>query len=254
MELARHEFGQLRAVLGENTRTVIPFHFMKHRNARAWADQSMSNAIIYTGPVKPMAFIYGQDAHWQTALLGELDWMGMYWCPTETVDAIQHVVASKAPSETVLEPDIQRTVQRHVHVPAPDGVTIRRLSDAGLPAINASGDEILWLTGGWERRWETLLEGGILVGAIAAGRMVSAAVTFARAEHLDDIGVATVSACRGRGLSSACASAIVGEILGEGRQPVWTVFCSNTPSVRISEKLGFMTQTECVVIREKPQE
>lgn len=254
MELARADFTRLRDALGENTRTVIPFHFLKHDGARAWADEQMRNAVIYTGPIKRMAFVYGDDAEWQVELLGGLEWMGMYWCPTNTVEAIHRAVNAKAPGETILEPDIQRTVHEHVHVPPPEGVEVRRLSQVDLPEVEAAGEELRWLSNGWQRSWEVLLQSGILVGAIIDGRMVSAAVTFARAERLDDIGVATVSDQQRRGLSSACASAIVAEILAEGRQPVWTVFCSNTPSVRVSEKLGFVTQTECVVIREKPQE
>ncbi|HCU38733.1 MAG TPA: hypothetical protein DGT21_25955 [Armatimonadetes bacterium] len=187
-------------------------------------------------------------------MLGGLEWLGMYWCPTNTVQSIHRAVEGKAPGASILEPDIQRTVHRHVHIPPPAGVDIRRLSQADLPAIEASGEELRWLSNGWLRSWEVLLEGGILVGALLDGRMVSGAVTFARAERLDDIGVATASEQQRRGLSSACASAMVAEILAESRQPVWTVFCSNTPSVRVSEKLGFATQTECVVIREKPQE
>ncbi len=254
MELARTDFTRLRDALGENTRTVIPFHFLKHDGARAWADERFENAVIFTGPIKRMVFVYGDDADWQVELLGGLEWLGMYWCPTDTGEDIHRAVEAKAPVETLLEPDIQRTVHKHVHVPPPEGVELRRLSQADLPSIEAAGEELRWLCNGWQRSWEVLLDGGILVGAIIDGRMVSGAVTFARAERLDDIGVATLTEYQGGGLSSACASAIVAQILAEGRRPVWTVFCSNTPSVRVSEKLGFVTQTECVVIRERPQE
>jgi GNAT superfamily N-acetyltransferase len=254
MELDRQAWPQLIAALGENTRTVIPLHFLKRPDARAWADAGMTNVVMTTGASKQMAFVFGDDAQWQTAVLSELPWMGMYWCPTETVETIFETVASMAPKQAILEPDVQRTVARHVHIPPPEGAEIRRLVHDDTPAIEACSEEIAWLCGAWERDWEMLLDGGILIGAIVDGRMVSGAVTYARAETLDDIGVATATDYQRRGLSSACASALVKAILDEGRQPVWTVFERNTPSVHISEKLGFVTQTKCVVIREKPEE
>ena len=68
------------------------------------------------------------------------------------------------------------------------------------------------------------------------------------------VGVATDPAYQSRGLSSACAAMMVGELFAAGRQPVWSVFLSNTPSLRISEKLQFVTQTQCTAIRRRPED
>jgi len=253
MEIETADFPELMAALGENTRTVIPFHFLKRKRARAWADEELANVIIETGSPEPMAFIFGENARWQAEVLATLGRQRLYWCPTETVGQLLPTVRQKHESQLSLEPDIQRTVAQHVPIAPPQGAEIRRMTGADLPAIAVCSPDIAWLADSWDS-WEELLVKGIVVAAIVEANIVSAAVTFARADALDDIGVATDPLYQRRGLSSACASLLVKEMLAEGRRPVWTVFLSNTPSVRISEKLGFITQTECTVIRQKPEE
>lgn len=253
MQLDTTDLPRLMAVLGENSRTAIPFHFLKRRRARAWADDDLANAIIETATPEPMAFIFGDDADWQGEVIASLGWMRLYWCPDGTVEQLTQVVRETHDREVVLEPDIQRTVSEHVHIPAPAGVEIVRMTAAYLPAIAAAATELSWLCNAWDS-WQELLERGIILAALADGRMVSAAVTFARADTMDDIGVVTDPTCQCRGLSSACASALVREILAEGRRPLWTVFLSNIPSVRISEKLGFVTRSRCTVVRAKTED
>ncbi len=253
MELTAADLAKLMEALGENTRTVIPFHFLKRERARAWADEDFANAVIQTGAADPMAFIFGEDANWQAEVVSTLRPQRLWWCPDSTVEALLPVVQNRHKNDLILEPDIQRTVAEYVHIPPPEGAEIRRMMAADLPLITACSPEIAWLRNAWDS-WEELLEKGILIGAIADGRMVSAALTYARAISMDDIGVATESAYQRRGLSSACASALVKAIFDEGRRPLWTVFVSNTPSVRISDKLSFVTQTECTVIREQDED
>jgi len=249
MRIQTADFPELMAVLGESTRTVIPFHFLRRERARAWADGDFANVVIQTGAADPMAFIFGEDANWQAEVVSTLRPQRLWWCPNSTVAALLPVVEDKHENGLIIEPDIQRTVTEYVHLPPPEGAEIRRMMAADLPIMTACSPEIAWLRNAWDS-WEELLEKAILIAAIAEGRMVSGAVTYARAISMDDIGVATESAYQRRGLSSACTSALVKAIFDEGRRPLWTVFVSNTPSVRISEKLGFVTQTECTVIRE----
>ena len=253
MEVESVALPRLMEALGENTRTVIPFHFLERERARAWADEQYANVIVHTDAVGGMAFMFGDDVAWQAEVLADLGRLRLYWCPTETVQRLLKVVESQHEADWILEPDIQRTVTEHVQIAAPEGADIRRLTSEDLPAIGACAPELKWLSDGWGS-WEQVIESAILIGAIAEGRMVSSALTFARSAHLDDIGVATAPSHQHQGLSSACASMLVKEMLVAGRTPVWTVFRSNTPSVRISGKLGFVTRTECTVICEKTEE
>ncbi len=250
MQLAPADFAELMESLGETTRTVIPFHFLRRQRASAWADADFGNVVIQTGAGDPMAFIFGEDGDWQAEVLSTLGPQRLYWCPNSTVAELLPVVRDKDGGDPVLEPDIQRTVAQPVHLPPPPGVEVRRMTTADLPLISSCSPEIAWLRNAWDS-WEELLEQGIIIAAIADARMVSGAVTYARAATMDDIGAATASAYQRRGLSSACASALVKAILDQGRRPLWTVFVSNTPSLRISKKLNFVTRTQCTVIRQR---
>ena len=58
------------------------------------------------------------------------------------------------------------------------------------------------------------------------------------AEH-EDIGVITESAHRRRGLSTACAAALVADIRARGRIPSWNTSPDNTASLAVAARLGF---------------
>ena len=47
---------------------------------------------------------------------------------------------------------------------------------------------------------------------------------------------------RGRGLSTACASALCGDIIARGHTPSWSTSTDNVASIRVAEKLGFTLQ------------
>ena len=253
MQVQPDDFPRLMASLGENTRTVIPFHFLIRRRAQVWADDDWANVVIQTETSEPVAFIFGDDAEWQAELISRLPCMRLYWCPDETVDSLLEPVGTVYGEEAMLEPGIQRTVDDHVHISPPDEVQLRRLARADLPLLEHCSPDLMWLRNSW-LSWEELLEDGIVIAALAEGQLVSAAVPYARAAWLEDIGVATDPAYQSRGLSSACAAMMVGELFAAGRQPVWSVFLSNTPSLRISEKLQFVTQTQCTAIRRRPED
>ncbi len=255
MELESAQIATMISVLGETTRTVIPLHYLRLGYAVAWADgPEYSNVIIETAPWNPMAFIFGEDADWQADTLVSLSLKRLYWCPDATVNTILPRLQGHFATERefILTPDIQRTTATYTDFEAPDGSEIRRLTSSELAAVENAPEEIQWLRNGWTS-WEQLLNEGIAIAAIEEGVMVSGAVTFARAARLDDIGVATATRHQRRGLSTACASRLVAAIIEQTRQPVWTVFECNTPSRRISDKLGFQTQTRCTVIRQQPE-
>lgn len=255
MKLAGDHLTNMLTSLGENTRTVIPLHYLRIGHAVAWSDgPDYANVIIETAPWNPMAFIFGEDADWQADILVGQNLKRLYWCPDATVNAILSRLQQNFTTERklILTPDLQRTTATHAPIEAPDGIEITRLTPPELAAVEDVPEELQWLRNGWES-WTQLLDEGIVIAAVENGVMVSAAVTFARSAQLDDIGVATVASHQRKGLSTACASHLASAILEQGRQPVWTVFECNTPSLRISEKLGFQTQTRCTVIREQPE-
>jgi RimJ/RimL family protein N-acetyltransferase len=248
MEVTSEGFPAVIRALGENTRTVIPFHFVLRRTAGVWADDALRNVVIRTAHARPQVFVFGDDAELLLELLHDASLARLYWVPEECADDIERGLRARLGNGLDRLLDVQRTVDRAVDVPGPAGAELRRFTMADLPLLRSAHQELDWLYESWAD-WETLMREGIVVGAIVDGEVASAGVTFARAQTLDDIGVATVSTYQSRGLSSACSALLVREILAQGRRPVWTVFVTNTPSVRISEKLGFRTMTRCVVFR-----
>ncbi len=248
MELTPDRFPAVIDALGENTRTVIPLHFVLRRTASVWADDALQNVAIRTAHPRPQVFVFGDDAELLMNLIRNAGRARLYWAPEGCADEIELELRGWLGEDLDRIPDVQRTVDRAVQIPAPPGVELRRLTMDDLPLLQSTHQELHWLYESWGG-WECVLEEGIVVGATVDDKVVSAGVTFARAGTLDDIGVATESAHQRRGLSSACSSLLVREILAEGRRPVWTVFVENTASYRISEKLRFRTMTRCVVFR-----
>jgi len=246
MQIPADRFPAVIDALGENTRTVIPFHFVLRRTASVWADDALRSVVIRTAHPRPQVFVFGDDAPTLTDFIHNAGRARLYWVPEGCADDIECELRAWLGGGLDRLPDVQRTVDRAVDIPPPAGVELRRLRAADLPLLQSAHQELHWLYESWGD-WETVLSEGIVVGAIVDGEVASAGVTFARAAVLDDIGVATVSTYQRGGLSSACSALLVREILAQGRRPVWTVFVENTPSVRISERLGFRTMTRCVV-------
>ncbi|MFO7945664.1 MAG: hypothetical protein R6V19_02455, partial [Armatimonadota bacterium] len=84
MEVSEDRYPEIMDALGENTRTVIPFHFLLRRQARVWADNDLQNVIIETATPVTMVFIFGPDPHWQAEVLQSIRLQRLYWCPVHT--------------------------------------------------------------------------------------------------------------------------------------------------------------------------
>jgi RimJ/RimL family protein N-acetyltransferase len=76
-------------------------------------------------------------------------------------------------------------------------------------------------------------------GAFVDGALASVAAPFFVGDRYVDVGVATERACRGRGLSPACAAALARDLVAGGLRPSWTTSPDNAPSLRVAAKLGF---------------
>jgi GNAT superfamily N-acetyltransferase len=84
----------------------------------------------------------------------------------------------------------------------------------------------------------TLVE-GVVAGVVSDDRLLSAVTTSAWAGRHVDLGAVTAPDQRGRGLASAAASIVCGELRARGLVPVWGAGESNAASWGIAEKLGF---------------
>ena len=87
--------------------------------------------------------------------------------------------------------------------------------------------------------WPPAASPGVLS---STARLASLACSFFAGYQYEDIGVITATAFRGRGLSTACTTALCHDILERGRFPSWSTTPGNVGSRRVAEKLGFIHQ------------
>jgi RimJ/RimL family protein N-acetyltransferase len=80
----------------------------------------------------------------------------------------------------------------------------------------------------------------VAYGATAGGVLASVAVPFYVGGGHEDIGVVTVPGRRRRGLSTACAAALIADVRARGRTPTWTTSPDNTASLAVAARLGFV--------------
>lgn len=115
----------------------------------------------------------------------------------------------------------------------------RRLTPSDAGVLAALSPDIAWIHVTW---------GGV-AGLLASesahavfvdGRPVAVAVPFSIGGRYEDIGVVTEAEHRGRGLSTACAAAVVADIRGRGRTPSWSTSPDNAASLAIAARLGFV--------------
>jgi ribosomal protein S18 acetylase RimI-like enzyme len=103
------------------------------------------------------------------------------------------------------------------------------------------------------------LERGVFYGVERDGRLVSTAGThvLSRTYQLGVVGnVFTHPDYRGRGYATACASAVVEELLSQSLDIALNVEESNAPAKRIYDKLGFEVYcpfVECLGVRRAPR-
>ncbi len=87
---------------------------------------------------------------------------------------------------------------------------------------------------------------GLGFGAMAEGRLVSAATSYARSAGLVEVAIATRPTYRGQGLATAVGAALLARCLERGLRPRWSA--ANPTSKRLAERLGFRPAGECEVL------
>ncbi|WP_433279831.1 GNAT family N-acetyltransferase [Pseudonocardia xinjiangensis] len=132
-----------------------------------------------------------------------------------------------------------------VTVPPP-ARDVRLLTAADAPALAALDQDSAWIHETWGGP-EALAAAEVAYGATAGGGFASVAVPFYVGGGHEDIGVVTVPAQRRRGLSTACAAALIADVRARGRTPTWTTSPDNTASLAVAARLGFVPVREDVL-------
>jgi GNAT superfamily N-acetyltransferase len=121
--------------------------------------------------------------------------------------------------------------------PRPD-VPVRRLLPTDAGALALLDPSVDWIGETWGG--PTGLAGSGRAWAAFDGPVpIAVACSFYVGSRYEDIGVVTAPAHRGRGLSTACAAALVADIRGRGRVPTWTTSPDNGASRAVAARLGF---------------
>ena len=122
----------------------------------------------------------------------------------------------------------------------------RRLGPPDAAALRAYDPAGSWIWSTWGGPDE-LAAVRVAHGAFVDGRLVSVALPFFLGTRHADIGVVTEAGWRGRGLSTACAAAVVADLLARGLTPTWTTSPDNTASRAVAARLGFVPHREDVL-------
>ncbi|MGQ0778317.1 MAG: GNAT family N-acetyltransferase [Pseudonocardiales bacterium] len=133
-----------------------------------------------------------------------------------------------------------------VRRPPQPAAAVRRLTAADTDALAGLAEVSRWIAktlGGPTG----LASSELAWGAFDEGRLVSVAVPFYLGEQYEDLGVVTEQAFRRRGLSTACAAAVVTDALARGRRATWATTPDNHGSLGVAARLGFRLVREDVL-------
>ncbi len=156
---------------------------------------------------------------------------GLVEAPPEWVPALREVGEVAAWDRIVMAlPDGAEPAVRH---------RVRRLTRDDVPGLTALHPSLAWISDTWGGPGGLAASGTAWV-ATDGDRPVSVACSFYVGVGHEDIGVVTDPAHRGRGLSTACAAAVVADIRGRGRRPTWSTSPGNAGSRAVAARLGFV--------------
>jgi GNAT superfamily N-acetyltransferase len=120
-----------------------------------------------------------------------------------------------------------------------DASPARLLGPGDAPELAALHPGAAWICETWGGP-DGLAAAGVARGLFDGERLVAVATPFFVGRRFTDIGVVTDADHRGRGLSTACAAAVVADVRAQGRIPTWTTSPDNAASRAVAAKLGFV--------------
>jgi GNAT superfamily N-acetyltransferase len=168
---------------------------------------------------------------------------GLIEAPPEWLPALRAV-----DPRTAVWPRVVAVLPDDADVPAPRH-PVRRLAAGDAAALERLDPSIAWIGETWGGP-AGLAASGYAVAAFDDDdddRPVSVACAFFVGRRHEDIGVVTARDFRGRGLSTACAAAVVADIRARGHRPTWTTSPDNAASRAVAARLGFVHESDDVL-------
>jgi len=122
--------------------------------------------------------------------------------------------------------------------------TVRLLTSSDVAAIPG-------LSGELRSEFEIAVRRGPMAATIVEGKPVSFCSAGSVTESLWDISIDTLEAHRRQGLAALCVAYMVRHMRKQGKEPVWGAQETNSASLRLAAKLGFVP-VDRVVVFEPP--
>lgn len=248
--IGSEEHALLADVLGDKPETLVPVHILRRKLGRAYIagdTRRFGAAVIqeWDYPAEAEAMGFGPDVE----ALGELLEMVEGWSSVEIEDDLASDLGTflerRTGGELCCYESIFHTLTRPVALFVDEAV--RLLTPGDLELLEASGD----IGGSGWGNLQTLLEDGVMAGAVQDGRLVANAFTAARSQKYADVATNTLEGWGGRGLAMAGASLVAREIQRAGQTPVWECGEGHQASMRMARKLGFApVSRKSVIVQE----
>ncbi len=251
-ELDRVGCAVLADAIGETPETVMSVHQLRRGLCRSLVlgppdrpEAAVTQA--HSHPAEPTGFGNDPDQLW--TLLRPLD----QWSAVNVSCAVGPSLAELVERDTgracwlcdETYYTLDRPVIRWTH-PA-----VRHLTLADVDLLERSTADLDMA--GWRfGSAEALVAEGSAAGAVVEDRLVAVAFTAARGDRHVGVGIVTAEPWRGRGLATAAAVLVCGEIQRAGQLPVWSTSVDNSASRRVAAKLGFSEVSRRVYVNQAP--
>ncbi len=231
IQLTLEQVSGMRSWFVPERRHLIGLHALNTGNGLFFVDRwPEPRAVLVT--IGSLCSLSGDPQALPAAELPEFA-SGMMHCPPEFLPILQMVFPNVHGKDRVILESDESPVRS-----VPPEVTLRRLGVADRGKLEEMDPDLHWIGSTWGGI-AGLASSGRAWAAFIEGRLASLAATFLAADSLEDIGVVTEPAYRGRGLAPLCAAALCNEIHERGCRASWTTSYDNTASIRVAEKLGF---------------
>ncbi len=203
------------------------FHFRGDREARFWLEGP--NSYLVELPTAHKAFLCGEEKSCERLLPNLKEDHYLIQTPYPLLPLLRRTFIVR-----MVETNLLFALHREDFVPAPDA-RVRPLIPRGFPVCYQVGEEKLSL--------ETFF--GLFLG----DQVVSYGGTQFESEHWAEIAwLRTEEEHQRKGYALKVVSAVVEDLLGEGKQPIYRVSAENLASRRLAERLGFTLHSEFLYV------
>ncbi len=229
----------LLAMLAENPETVISIHVLTRGdcNIHMSGNQCLRPVAILQSrelPSEPIAFGSDPNAIWQ-----ELTYVKGWQCILVDKDLalpLGEIISTQLKTQVSFLHDVYHVPREQVL--SFQDKSVRQMTIEDLTRLEALPPEARPI--GFWGDLRTSLMGGLVAGALVAGKVVGTCFIAARGQRYVDIGVHVLENYRRRGLATAVASLAARSMQSEGLIPVWSCGSHNIPSLKLARKLGFV--------------